>query len=104
MNISPEEAIALLERWRATETPLRIHLSGEPGDLQGTVHQVAGTVIAVVAPEEIKVDIRGAEFNGDARGATLNQSAYPVCEHPQRYSVLFSYSSAQQPSIPVSRE
>jgi hypothetical protein len=59
------------------------------------VHQVAGAVITVVAPEEIKVDIRGAEFNGDARRATLNQSAYLLCELPQRYSVLFSCSSAE---------
>jgi hypothetical protein len=82
MNISPEEAIALLERWRAAETPLRIHLSGQPGDLQGIVRQIAGTVITVAAPEELKFDIRGAEFNGDPRGSTLNQSAYLVCELP----------------------
>jgi hypothetical protein len=97
MNISPEEAIALLETWRAKETPLRIHLSGRQGDFQGVIGQIAGTVITVVAgPEELKLDVRGAEFNGDSRETLSDRGAYLVCELPNgdRYSLrTFSRSS-----------
>jgi hypothetical protein len=83
MNISLEEAIGLLEKWRASETPLRIHVSGQQGDLQGVVGQVAGTVITVVVgPRELKLDVRGSEFNGDSRRPTSSSGAYLVCELP----------------------
>jgi hypothetical protein len=85
MHIALDEAILLLDSWRATGTALKVYLSraGRRQELAGKVTGVRGSVVDVDANgEKIAVDLTAAEFNGDRRSA-LNggQGPYLVCEY-----------------------
>jgi hypothetical protein len=88
MNISPEEALALLERWRQAHTLLRIHLPGRQQPIQATIGAIAGSVITVISsPESLQIDLEGSVFNGDGR-PEISSNAYLTCEfrNGDRYS------------------
>jgi hypothetical protein len=79
MNISFAEAFSLLEAWRNASIPLQVHFSGK--EFQATIGAITGTVVSLITGlENMQIDIQGAEFNGDARPKSSNQSAYLVCE------------------------
>ena len=64
---------------------MRAHFSGRRApdqELQSTVTAISGsTVTLATASEEIKVDLSGADFNGDRRSPpNANHAAYLVCE------------------------
>jgi hypothetical protein len=92
MHITLEEAISLLDNWKQMGTLLRVRCSS-PGDLrelQATVESVKDGVAELGSgSEEIKIDLHGAEFNGDRReSARSDYGAYLVCEYRNgdRYS------------------
>jgi hypothetical protein len=85
VNTSAEEAFALLNTWKTEGVAVRAHFSGRRApdqELQSTVTAINGsTVTLATASEEIKVDLSGADFNGDRRSPpNANHGAYLVCE------------------------
>jgi hypothetical protein len=79
MNISFAEAFSLLEAWRDANTPLRVHFSGK--ESQATIGAIAGTVVSLVTGvETLRIDVEGADFNGDPGPKGWKQAAYLVCE------------------------
>lgn len=81
MNISLEEAFSLLGRWRDGNVSLRVRLSNRRSPMDAQVRGIAGTVISLVSgAEELRVDLQGAEFNGDARAENSNHGPYLICE------------------------
>jgi len=85
VNISAEEALALLNAWKTEGVVVRAYFSGRRApdqELQSTVAAINGsTVTLATASEEIKVDLSGADFNGDRRSPpNANHGAYLVCE------------------------
>ena len=86
MHIPLDEALVLLNGWRNEGTPLRIHVSasGPPQALRGTIQELNGTVVEVHDDRtKLKVDLQGAQFNGD-----WSPPAYLICEfrNQGRYS------------------
>jgi hypothetical protein len=101
MHITSDEAISLLDNWKMAGTVLRVYLSNS-----GIVRELQATVIAIrdgfvdlsVGSEEIKIDLKRAEFNGDTKGPdSSDYGAYLVCEYPSgdRYSF---YAPRRKPS------
>lgn len=89
MHISREEALSLLEKWRAGGTTLRVHLGGKDGEFEGTVRAVSGNAVTLTrGGEPVDVDLRDGDFNGDHRDGSGSRGAYLVCELPSgaRYS------------------
>jgi hypothetical protein len=84
MNISLEEAIALLEGWQKAGTEVRLHLSTQKGnrEMRAVITSLAGSKVNIVADTEIlTLDLKEAEFNGDRRSSPqTNQGPYLVCE------------------------
>jgi hypothetical protein len=81
MNISSKEAYSIIDAWRVASTPLLVHLAGREGDFQATVVAIEGTVVGLVCGNEsLKMDLAGADFNGDGRPTGPNRGAYLVCE------------------------
>jgi hypothetical protein len=84
MNISDEEALSLLNSWFLEKTTLRACFSkpGATKEVHGLITDIAGTTIKVdTEPEEIEINLDGAEFNGDKRApASAPHSAYLICE------------------------
>ena len=75
MNISSTEAFLLLETWRDARIPLRVNLSGK--ELQTTIGTIAGTVVNLITLSgNVQVDVKGADFNGDARPKGSNCLLY----------------------------
>jgi hypothetical protein len=85
MHIELNEAISLLDSWKATGTVLRMHLfrAGQSRELQAKVKDINDAVINIDAHgEAIAIDLDGAEFNGDRRSPpSSNHGAYLVCEY-----------------------
>jgi hypothetical protein len=85
MHIELNEAISLLDSWKATGTVLRVHLSraGHSREIQATVKGINGMVTNVDANgEEIPINLDGAEFNGDRRSSpNSSYGAYLTCEY-----------------------
>ena len=92
MHITLEEAISLLDNWKLMGTLLRVRCSRPDGlrELKATVKSIKDGVAELSAiSEEMKIDLHGAEFNGDRReSARSDYGAYLVCEYPNgdRYS------------------
>jgi hypothetical protein len=92
MHITLEEAISLLDNWKQMGTVLCVRCSrlGDLRELQATVKSVKDGVAELGSgSEEMKVDLNGAEFNGDRReSARSDYGAYLVCEYRNgdRYS------------------
>jgi len=92
MHITLEEAISLLDNWKQTGTLLRVcsSRSGDLWELQATIKSVKDGVAELTAgSDEMKIDLHGAEFNGDRReSARSDYGAYLVCEYRNgdRYS------------------
>lgn len=81
MNISPKEAYSLIDAWKLASTPLLVHLVGREGDFPAKVVAIEGTLVGLVSGQEsLKVDLAGADFNGDGRPTGPNRGAYLVCE------------------------
>ncbi len=79
MNISSEEALSLLEVWRKASTPLRVHVAGR--EFPATIGAIEGTVVSIATESEhLKLDVQGADFNGDSGAGSLNAGGYLVCE------------------------
>ena len=86
MHIALDEAISLLDSWKATGTVLRVHLfrrAGHSREVRATVKDINGSVINFDADgEKIAIDLGGAEFNGDRRAPpNSSHGAYLVCEY-----------------------
>jgi hypothetical protein len=85
MHIPLDEAVSLLNTWKATGTVLKARLfrAGHAREVRGTVKDIKGTVINFYANgEEIAIDLDGAEFNGDRRSPpNSSHGAYLVCEY-----------------------
>jgi hypothetical protein len=82
MHIPLDEALVLLNGWRNEGTTLRIHVSGAgpSQELQGTIQELNGTVVEVRGDRtKLKVDLLGADFNGD-----WSPPAYLICEFRDR--------------------
>jgi hypothetical protein len=65
MHIELNEAISLLDSWKATGTVLRMHLfrAGQSRELQAKVKDINDAVINIDAHgEAIAIDLDGAEF------------------------------------------
>jgi hypothetical protein len=78
MHIPLDEALALLNDWRNKGTPLRIHVSalGAAQELRGRIQELNGTIVEVRDDgPKFKVDLQGADFNGD-----WSPPAYLICE------------------------
>ena len=84
VHLTIEDALSLLDIWKAHRTLLLVHFStpGASRDLQMTVKDLNGTTVRLAAAsEEIQVDLTGGEFNGDRRGPTNSKlHAFLVCE------------------------
>jgi hypothetical protein len=85
MHIELNEAISLLDSWKATGTVLRVHLSraGQSRELQAKVKDINGALINFDADgEEIAINLNGAEFNGDRRSSpNSSYGAYLTSEY-----------------------
>jgi hypothetical protein len=93
MNISPEEALSLVEKWQAAKTPLHIHVSGKPGEFEGVVRAVMGSIVKITSESEyLDIDVCGADFNGDVRGNST-KCTYLVCELPNGLRCSFRPAS-----------
>ena len=81
MHITLEEAISLLDNWKLMGTLLRVRCSRPDGlrELKATVKSIKDGVAELSAiSEEMKIDLHGAEFNGDRReSARSDYGAYP---------------------------
>ena len=85
MHIELNEAISLLDSWKATGTVLRVHSfrAGQSRELQAKVNDINEAIINVDADgEAIAIDLDGAEFNGDRRPPpNSSHGAYLICEY-----------------------
>jgi hypothetical protein len=85
MHITLDEAVSLLDSWKATGTVLRMHLfgTGQSRELQAKVKDIKGALINFNANgEEIAIDLDGAHFNGDRRSSSnSSHGAYLICEY-----------------------
>jgi hypothetical protein len=85
MHITLDEAIPILDSWKASGTMLRVHLfrAGHGREVQGTVTGINAAVIDFHADaEKIAIDLDGAEFNGDRRPPpNSSHGAYLICEY-----------------------
>jgi len=100
MNITLDEAISILDSWKATGTVLKARLfrSGQSRETQTTVKDIKGSVIILDATgEEITIDLNGADFNGDRR-APLHSShgVYLICEYRNEDRISFYASRPAQ--------
>ena len=85
MHITIDEAIAILDSWKAGETLLDVHVSiaGHGRKFQATVTAIRGEVLSLNGNEgETEVDLAGATFNGDRRASpNSHYGAYLICEY-----------------------
>lgn len=93
MNITAEEAFALLNLWKEQGTVLRVHFSGrgrKSQELQAKII-LSGSIINVTAPSgDIPVDLARADFNGDRRASpNAGYGAYLICEFRNDDRVAF---------------
>jgi hypothetical protein len=106
MHITIEEAISLLDVWRTQETVLDIHFScaGNRRELHETVVGIKGGVVNLSGAEgATRLDLTGAEFNGDRRcPPNSNHGAYLVCEYANgdRWSFYAPRPFDFEPRIP----
>jgi hypothetical protein len=86
VNISVDEALSLLNFWKAEKTVLRVQVStgGNTRDLEAKISRAdtVGTSLKLEAGSQvIEVDLSRAELGGDRRGPRNSQhGAYLVCE------------------------
>jgi hypothetical protein len=87
MTLKSDEALALLQKWKAQKMPVRVVLARKHDhvDVNGIVRQIQGTSLHISGPrEDLRVDVQGAAFNG-----YHGSPGYLACEFPNGDKCFF---------------
>lgn len=84
MNITAEEAIALLKSWASEQIVVRVCFSkpGAKREAHGRITEINGKIVKLESDSgSMEISLYDAEFNGDRRAsANSPHGAYLICD------------------------